>query len=335
MATEIRTWQIVDDQLRPVESSLTEEGRTESLDLEQWISTNPEIIGTGLVIIGRQVTTKSGPLDLLAIDHTGNIIVVELKRDRLPREALAQAIDYVSDIADWTIDKISEVCTKYTGKTLDDLISEKFPDVNIENINVNETQRIILIGFAIESSLERMINWLSDHYGVNINAIILKYTKTTSGDELLIRTAIISEEIEQARTSKRKFTIPMSDEPGGYEEDELEQKFKKYLQQDLWSSRRIRKILLPACLEHGTVTRDQLKEEFVKTEEAEDLRQAGSFLSLISTQLGMANNDFLRQVIGYSYPNYSWEKNNYHIRDGYEDFVRKVLKEIDAHENLT
>lgn len=335
MATEIKTWQIINCQLKAVVSSLTTEGRTEALDLEEWITTNPEIIGSGLEIIGRQVSTKSGPLDLLAIDHSGNITVIELKRDRLPREALAQAIDYVSDIADWNIDKISEVCTKYTGMSLDDLISDKFPDVNIENININETQRIILIGFAIESSLERMINWLSNQYGVKINAIILKYAKTISGDELLIRTAIISEEIEQARTSKRKFTISMSDEPGKYQEEELEEKFKKYLQQDLWSSRRIRRVLLPACLEHGTVTRDQLKEKFIQQKEADDLRQAGSFLSLISTQLGVAYNDFLRQVIGYSYPNYTWEKNDYHIRDGYEDLVRRVLKEINDNENLT
>lgn len=177
-----------------------------------------------------------------------------------------------------------------------------------------------------------MINWLSDHYGVNINAIILKYVKATKGDELLIRTAIISEEIEQSRTSKRKFTIPMSDEPGEYDEKELEKMFKEYLQQSLSSAKWMRKIILPACLEHGTVTRDQLKEEFVKHEEAKDLRNAGYFLTVISRELGMANKDFLRQVIGYEYPNYEWEKNNYHIRDGYEDLVRRVLNEINVNE---
>ena len=332
MTTEIKAWEITNNTLRPVESSLAIEGRTESLDLEEWISTNPEIIGSGLEIIGRQVTTKSGPLDLLAIDRTGDIIVIELKRDKLPRDVIAQAIDYASDIADWNIDKISEVCTKHTGKSLDDLISEKFPDVSIQNLNINEAQRIILVGFAIESSLERMINWLSDHYGVNINAIILKYVKATKGDELLIRTAIISEEIEQSRTSKRKFTIPMSDEPGEYDEKELEKLFKEYLQQGLSSAKWMRKIILPACLEHGTVTRDQLKEEFIKHKEAEDLSKAGYHLTTISNQLGMANKDFLRQVIGYEYPNYEWEKNNYHIRDGYEDFVRRVLNEINVNE---
>lgn len=332
MTTEIKAWEITKDTLRTVESSLAIEGRKESLDLEEWISTNPEIIGSGLEIIGRQVTTRSGPLDLLAIDRTGDLIVIELKRDKLPRDVIAQAIDYASDIADWNIDKVSEVCTKHTGKSLDDLISEKFPDVSIQNLNINEAQRIILVGFAIESSLERMINWLSDHYGVNINAIILKYIKTIQGDELLIRTAIISEEMEQSRTSKRKFTIPMSDEPGEYDEKELEKMFKEYLQQGLSSAKWMRKIILPACLEHGTVTRDQLKEEFIKHKEAEDLSKAGYHLTTISNQLGMANKDFLRQVIGYEYPNYEWEKNNYHIRDGYEDFVRRVLNEINVNE---
>jgi len=214
MATEIKTWQIVDGKLKLLESTLANSGRTEAYDLESWIASNPSIIGSDLVIIGRQVTTKSGPLDLLAIDSSGNTVIIELKRDILPRETLAQAIDYTSDVADWNIDKISETCTKYTGRGLDEVISETFPDANLENLNINETQRIVLVGFAIEPSLERMITWLSDSYSVNINAVLLSYSRTQSGDELLTRTSIISEEVEQQRISKKKFQIPMSDDPG-------------------------------------------------------------------------------------------------------------------------
>ena len=39
-------------------------------------------------------------------------------------------------------------------------------------------------------------------------------------------------------------------------------------------------------------------------------------------------NDFLRQVIGYDYPTYPWEKDNYHIRPEYKDFVRELLPRI-------
>jgi hypothetical protein len=175
MGTEIKTWQIIDGKLNAISTSLQKEGRTEPYDLEPWIASNPSIIGDDIEIIGRQVKTKSGPIDLLAIDMSGNTVIVELKRDHLPRDVLAQAIDYASDVSSWSIDKISEICTSYAQKSLEDIFSEKFPDVDLESLNINGTQRIILVGFSIEASLERMIEWLSDVYNVNINAVVLNY----------------------------------------------------------------------------------------------------------------------------------------------------------------
>ena len=81
MATKIKTWQIVDGHLEDVRSTLTEKGKTEAVDLEEWIISNPSIIGQGLTVLGRQVHTKSGPLDILAIDRAGNLVIVELKRE--------------------------------------------------------------------------------------------------------------------------------------------------------------------------------------------------------------------------------------------------------------
>jgi RecB family endonuclease NucS len=66
---------------KPMHSSLAEEGRTEQRDLESWIAVDPEMVGQDLVLIGRQVQTKSGPLDLLAIDRSGALVVIELKRN--------------------------------------------------------------------------------------------------------------------------------------------------------------------------------------------------------------------------------------------------------------
>ena len=326
MATEIRTWQIVDGTLQLVQSSMKDEGNTEAYDLESWIASNPGIVGPDLAIIGRQVTTKSGPLDLLAMDRAGNTVIIELKRDMLPRQALAQAIDYASDVAEWSVERLSETCIKYTDKSLEELLNERFSDIDLESMNVNETQRIVLVGFAIESSLERMINWLSDTYNVSINAVVLKYIKTRSGDELLTKTSIISEEIEQERISRKKFRIAMSDEPGTHDEPELKRLLRDYLSLDMYSARRIRRVLLPVCLERKVVTREDLKQDFVTREEAESARDAGYFLSLISVQVGMKKNDFLRQVIGYEYPNNPWEKDRYRIRDGYRELVREVLE---------
>jgi hypothetical protein len=267
-------------------------------------------------------------MDLLGLDGLGNLVIVELKRDKLPREALAQAIDYASDVADWSVEKISEMCSDYIGQSLEDYVAENFSEQNLEIVNINTSQRIMLVGFAIESSLERMINWLSDSYNVDVNAVVLHYVKTSSGDELLTKTAVISEEVAEERAKKKKFQIPMSDEPGTYEEEELKTLLIKYLSKHIYSARRILKVVIPACLEHGVLTREQLKEEFVKRGEAEDTSQAGYFLVLVSGQMGMKKNDFLRQVIRYEYPRHAWEKDNYSIREGFQDLVREVLQEL-------
>ncbi|OPY49148.1 MAG: hypothetical protein A4E49_03229 [Methanosaeta sp. PtaU1.Bin112] len=76
MGTEIKTWQIIDGKLTSVVTALKDEGRTEPYDLEPWLASNPEIIGADIMIIGRQVMTKSGPIDLLGIDKSGNTVII-------------------------------------------------------------------------------------------------------------------------------------------------------------------------------------------------------------------------------------------------------------------
>lgn len=326
MATEIKTWEILDGELKVIDSSLAENGRTEKEDLENWIKANPLILGNDILIIGEQVYTKSGPLDFLGIDRNGNTVIVELKRDKLPREVLAQAIDYASDISTYDVDKLSEICNTYTGNSLEDHLSDNFEDIDLDDLVINKAQRLLLVGFAIDESLNRMVEWLSSNYDLGINAIILNYSRTSSGNELLSRTVIIPEEIEKAKSNKKKFTIPMSDEPGNYELDKLKSLLEAYLNNNQYSTKRIKNVLLPALLTNSTLTREQLKKEFVRVGEAPDENKAGYFIALISGQLGQAKKDFLRQIIKYEYPKNAWEKDNFSIREEYKDFVRDLIQ---------
>ena len=174
-----------------------------------------------------------------------------------------------------------------------------------------------------------MIEWLSDTYAVNVNAIVLSYVKTKSGDELLTKTSIISEEMEQERRRKqKKFEIPMSNDPGTHDVQRLKHLLLDYLARDKVTNRRMRDILLPACLKKKVLTRDQLKKEFVDFDPSYDGSKVGYYLTLVSSQLGMKKNDFLRQVVGYEYPRHHWEKDNFSIRDQYRDLVKEVLNEL-------
>lgn len=63
--------------------------------IEGWIARQPDLLGLDLLMIGRQVNTEfGGRIDLLRIDPDGNLVIIELKRDRTPREIIAQVLDY-------------------------------------------------------------------------------------------------------------------------------------------------------------------------------------------------------------------------------------------------
>jgi hypothetical protein len=327
MATEVHIWQIKDGRLSSVDTSLAEAGRREVEDLQRWIKSDPIILGGNLVLIGEQVGSRAGPIDFLAIDQVGNLVVIELKRDRLPREVLAQAIDYASEVATWDADKVSEVCTKYAGQSIEDLLNENFEEIDLQDLVINKVQRILLVGFSIEEPLQRMIEWLSNTYGVSVNAVVLNYVMTSSGDELLARTMIIPEDVDRVRASRRQIQFSMSDEPGDYEPDELSELLTSYISERRITPKRMREIILPLCLHNEVVTREMIKEELIRRGEAEDEGKAGTILTTISREIGIEKRDYLRQILQYDRPN-PWEKDNYRIVEEHKPLVRSVLEDV-------
>jgi RecB family endonuclease NucS len=65
--------------------------------LEDILEMKIEILGLGrLFQIGRQIITDFGKrVDLLAIDEQGDLYVIELKKDRTPRDVVAQTLVYL------------------------------------------------------------------------------------------------------------------------------------------------------------------------------------------------------------------------------------------------
>jgi hypothetical protein len=190
----------------------------------------------------------------------------------------------------------------------------------------------LLVGFSVEESLQRMIEWLSNNYDVSINAVILKYIKTKNGEELIARTVIIPEEIERERIKKRQIQISsMSDEPGNYNDDKLRELLKAYLSENRTTPWRIKEILLPLCLKHTSVTREMIKKELIDKGEAVDNGKAGRILTTISKEIGIKERDYLRQIIQYDKSDSS-EKENYKLLEKYKPLVQDILSEPDKQE---
>lgn len=214
MTEEVKLWRIEKDEILEecIPSKLDFEER-----LEAWIERDVSILSPELLIIGRQVETDfGGVIDLLCLNQAGDTVIVELKRDLTPREVTAQALDYASWVRELSNDRISAIAGRHLGEsgTLEDAFARKF-GVDLPEV-LNENHGILIVGSRIDGSTERIIKYLSDAYGVSINAVTFQYFQTQEREEFLARVFLIEpEKIEyQARTrssSKRRRNLTMDE----------------------------------------------------------------------------------------------------------------------------
>jgi RecB family endonuclease NucS len=88
--------------------------------IHNWIAERPELLGLDLLIIGREVVAPDrGRIDLLGIDEDGNLAILELKRDRTPREVIAQVLDYASWVTTLSTREIHDIALRYLKKDLE------------------------------------------------------------------------------------------------------------------------------------------------------------------------------------------------------------------------
>lgn len=193
MPIELGIWRIDHELTRIQTSAMDEEARLEDL-LDQDIT----IASPDWMIIGRQVPTGYGSyIDLLAMDRDGNLIVIELKRDKTPRDVVAQALDYASWIKDLEDDDVASIYEAYVrryhsdkaDRSLDDAFRERFGAAEMPE-TLNEAHELVVVASALDESTERIVSYLTDEHGVPINALFFQVFR--DGDrEYLTRTWFI------------------------------------------------------------------------------------------------------------------------------------------------
>lgn len=148
--------------------------------LEDIICKNIKIVSEDWLLIGRQVSTGFGFIDLLAIDRNGYLIVLELKKDRTPRDVIAQALDYGSWVRHLESDNIVEIYrnlkSKYFPESEDKTFNEYFKEhFGLEPPEqLNESHSLVVVAASMDNSNERIVNYLEEHYQVDINFVLLR-----------------------------------------------------------------------------------------------------------------------------------------------------------------
>ena len=198
MPIEMALWRLEGDNVIPIASSAIDSEKR----LEEALERDISILGLDrLVVIGRQVSTRFGGfVDLLALGPEGDVYVIELKRDRTPREVVAQALDYASWVEHLDYDELSGIFATYRPDAgFDDVQLKSFgglPD------DVNTSHHLVIVASELDPSTERIVGYLNDHE-LPINVVFFRYLKD-GGSEYLARSWLVDPGESEARTSRKK-----------------------------------------------------------------------------------------------------------------------------------
>lgn len=173
--------------------------RHKEADLETWLKNNLEVLtgGEPLVLIGDQVSTPlNGTLDLLALDADGNVVVVELKREKPPRDAIAQALEYAAWAAGQSPEDLITRADSYLfPQTLAGRWAEVYspaagefdygPPVELPvSVRLNESQKIFLVVEGHSERITTVAKYLRS-MGIDFNLITFHYYWIHSGEEMI------------------------------------------------------------------------------------------------------------------------------------------------------
>lgn len=167
MTKQVGIWQVTGDgpkKLAPGQIQLEQH-------LEDWIEGDPALLDASLTIVGRQITTDAGNLDLLGIDPQGRWFVIELKRGLVNRDTIAQAIDYAACLNEMPAEVLAEKVNAYLGKqlsgqTLEALLAER-PGA-MEAFQGEREVLIYVVGTGRDPRLGRIEVYLKDRLPIRV-----------------------------------------------------------------------------------------------------------------------------------------------------------------------
>lgn len=194
MSIEMAIWRMTEDGPRPLSfAPLHAERRLEDLIVQ-----DPALAGLPVLVVGRQVATEYGGfVDVVGVDQDGHVHVIELKRDRTPREVVAQILDYGSWAANLSIEEITRIWSEQQAGGFEDAFAEHFnvplPDV------FNADQQLTIVSSELDAASDRIVTYLFQRYSVPVNAVFFRHF--VDGDRSYIaRTWLLPpEQVEMAK----------------------------------------------------------------------------------------------------------------------------------------
>ena len=201
MTQQIRLWEVTANQTL-AEISSARISREEIL--EDWLESDISMLDSNLLVIGRQVQTDfGGIIDLLCIDNVGDIVVIELKKGKTPREVAAQTLDYASWVKNLSSRQIMKIGDGYLSDSLNEEFRAKFNQELPETLN--SSHRSLIVAESLDASTERIVHYMAD-LNVPINVLTVQHFKDGNGRQMLAQVYLMEPELaaEKSRTRSKR-----------------------------------------------------------------------------------------------------------------------------------
>lgn len=163
--------------------------------LESWLENSPDALVQDEIIlwIGRQTSTSCENstiyLDLLGLDAEGNLVIVELKRNRARREVVTQLLEYAAWGNELDEEQIEAIAEEYfqtrdelRGRTLRDVFTETFEVDEVPPLN--RRLRLFVVAGEIPSRVLTVCRLLRSHE-MDISCVEIS-TLQTESEEIIV-----------------------------------------------------------------------------------------------------------------------------------------------------
>jgi len=169
-------------------------GMKERADLQRLLAHHIEALEDGLLVLAEEFgdwADSSRRIDLLCLDSSANLVVVELKRDESGGHMELQALRYAAMVSAMTFEQAAQALARYRNPAAPDPAAAKAailahlgwtePD---EEAFAQET-RIILAAADFGKEITTTVLWLREGYGLDIRCIRLRPHRMPDGRLLL------------------------------------------------------------------------------------------------------------------------------------------------------
>jgi hypothetical protein len=208
--------------------------------LQEWLENTPEAFGEELLFIQKEFDRFDDTrerLDLLAIDKQGDLVVIENKLDDSGRDVTWQVLKYASYCSSLSNQQIKEIYQSYLDKkgvneNAENKISDFLDVEDFREIQLNKTQRIVMVSGSYRKEVTSTVLWLLQNYNLKIQCF--KATPFSFGEQILLNI----EQIIPVHEVK-EFTIRMAEKAQEEQSAQEELATRHKMRIEFW------KVLLP------------------------------------------------------------------------------------------